>query len=70
MLSSFTMNKTVQGFTAGHSVGVYVCVSERECICVCLSVCVGGGLLREVEKWKQPWGYQEIDWPAQYGESL
>lgn len=52
MLSSFTVNKTVQGFTAGHSVGVYVCVSERErtYACVSLSVCrgvAGGG--REVE---------------------
>ena len=36
---------------------------------VCVSICVGA-LLGEVEKWKQPWGYQAIDWPAQYGASL
>lgn len=46
------MNKTVQGFTDGHLVREYVCVSERQNVCVCVSLSVrrgvaGGG--REVE---------------------
>ena len=52
MLSSFTMNKTVQGFTDGHLVREYVCVSERQNVCVCVSLSVrrgGAGGGREVE---------------------